>query len=63
MNDTNSDFRGVLPRTNAILSNIEMNVEDVNDILQTLQIGKAYGDDGIRQDVSYLDRPVQTINN
>ena len=40
-----------------------MNVEDVNDILQTLQIGKAYGDDGIRQDVSYLNRPVQTINN
>jgi hypothetical protein len=41
-----------------------MIVEDVNDILQTLQIGKAYGDDGIRQDVSlYLDRPVQTINN
>jgi hypothetical protein len=31
----------------AILSNIDVNIQDVKDILQTLQIGKACGDDGI----------------
>jgi hypothetical protein len=30
-----------------ILSKIDVNIQDVKDILQTLQIGKACGDDGI----------------
>jgi hypothetical protein len=30
-----------------LLLNIDVNIQDVKDILQTLQIGKACGDDGI----------------
>jgi hypothetical protein len=40
------DGPNVVPRTHAILSNIDVNIQDVKDILQTLQIGKACGDDG-----------------
>jgi len=34
-------------RTDALLSNIYITEHDVKDILQTLKIGKACGDDGI----------------
>ena len=34
-------------RTDALLSNIYITEDDVKDILQTLKIGKACGDDGI----------------
>ena len=36
-----------LKRTDALLSNIYITEHDVKDILQTLKIGKACGDDGI----------------
>ena len=47
INDSNRESPNVVPRTHAILSNIDVNIQDVKDILQTLQIGKACGDDGI----------------
>jgi hypothetical protein len=47
INDSNREPPNVVPRTHAILSNIDVNIQDVKDILQTLQIGKACGDDGI----------------
>jgi hypothetical protein len=47
INDSNREPPNVIPRTHAILSNIDVNIQDVKDILQTLQIGKACGDDGI----------------
>ena len=47
INDSNREPPNVVPRTNAILSNIDMNIQDVKNIVQTLQIGKACGDDGI----------------
>jgi hypothetical protein len=47
INDSNREPPNVVPRTHAILSNIDMNIQDVKKILQTLQIGKACGDDGI----------------
>jgi hypothetical protein len=49
----------VVPRTHAILSNIDVNIQDVKDILQTLQIGKACGDDGISHQM--LKATSQTI--
>ena len=45
ISDSNRESPTVFLRTNAILSNIDVNVEDVKDILQTFQIGKACGDD------------------
>ena len=47
INDSNREPPNVVPRTHAILSNIDVNIQDVKDILQTLQIGKACGDVGI----------------
>jgi hypothetical protein len=47
INDSNREPPNVVPRTHAILSIIDVNIQDVKDILQTLQIGKACGDDGI----------------
>jgi hypothetical protein len=47
INDSNREPPNVVPRTHAILSNIDVNIQDVKDILQTLQIGKACGGDGI----------------
>jgi hypothetical protein len=47
INDSNREPPNVVPRTHAILSNIDVNIQDAKDILQTLQIGKACGDDGI----------------
>ena len=47
INDSNREPPNVVPRTHAILSNIDVNIQDVKDILQTLQIGKVCGDDGI----------------
>jgi hypothetical protein len=47
INDSNREPPNVVPRTHAILSNIDVNIQDVKDILQTLQIGKVCGEDGI----------------
>jgi hypothetical protein len=47
MNDSNRESPKVIPRTHDILSKIDVNIQDVKDILQTLQIGKACGDDVI----------------
>jgi hypothetical protein len=38
---------GHASRTDALLSNIYITEHDIKDILQTLKIGKACGDDGI----------------
>jgi hypothetical protein len=45
INDSNREPPNVVPRTHAILSNIDVNIQDVKDILHTLQIDKACGDD------------------
>jgi hypothetical protein len=39
INDSNREPPNVVPRTHAILSNIDVNIQDVKDIHQTLQIG------------------------
>ena len=38
INDSNREPPNVAPRTHSILSNIAVNVQDMKDILQTLQI-------------------------
>jgi hypothetical protein len=47
VNDTNYVHPDVPSRTVALLSNIYITEQDVKDILQTLKIGKACGDDSI----------------
>jgi hypothetical protein len=44
---TNHVTQDIPSRTDALLSNIYITEHDVKDILQTLKIGKACGDDGI----------------
>jgi hypothetical protein len=53
INDSNREPPNVVPRTHAILSNIDVNSQDVKDILQALQIDKACGDDGLRVRISF----------
>jgi hypothetical protein len=47
VDDTNHVPPNIPSRTDALLSNIYITEHDVKDILQTLKIGKACGDDGI----------------
>ena len=47
VDDTNHVPPDIPSRTDALLSNIYITEHDVKDILQTLKIGKACGDDGI----------------
>jgi hypothetical protein len=47
VDDTNHVPPDIPSRTDALLSNIYITERDVKDILQTLKIGKACGDDGI----------------
>ena len=47
VDDTNHVHPSIPSRTDALLSNIYITEHDVKDILQTLKIGKACGDDDI----------------
>jgi hypothetical protein len=47
VDDTNHVPPDIPSRTDALLSNIYITEHDIKDILQTLKIGKACGDDGI----------------
>jgi hypothetical protein len=47
MHTTNHVPPDISSRTDALLSNIYITEHDIKDILQTLKIGKACGDDGI----------------
>jgi hypothetical protein len=38
-----------------------VNIQDVKDILQTLQIGKACGDDGISHQITIIDDNLLSI--
>ena len=47
LNDNDREAPDIQPRTDATLSNVSITEQDVRDILQTLKIGKASGDDSI----------------
>jgi hypothetical protein len=47
VDDTNHVLPDIPSRIDALLSNVYITEHDVKDILQTLKIGKACGDDGI----------------
>ena len=59
VDDTNHVPPDIPSRTDALLSNIYITEHDVKDILQTLKIGKACGDDGITHQM--LKRTSETI--
>jgi hypothetical protein len=41
INDSNRESPNVVPRIHAILSNIDVNIQDVKDIFQTLQMAQS----------------------